>query len=67
MLDRICAEMATASGMSLEDYLRDVEKELPTGKLVCSSAVTQMALFLASEDCKSVNGSSVVIDGGMIA
>ena len=33
--------------MSLEDYLRDVEKELPTGKLVCSSAVTQMALFLA--------------------
>ena len=53
--------------MSLEDYLRNVEKELPTGKLVCSSAVTQMALFLASEDCKSVNGSSVVIDGGMIA
>ena len=56
--------------MSLEDYLRDVEKELPregTGKLVCSSAVTQIALFLASEDCKSVNGSSVVIDGGMIA
>ena len=67
LLDRICAEMATASGMSLEEYLRDVEKELPTGKLVRPSAVTQMALFLASEDCKSVNGSSVVIDGGMIA
>ena len=67
LLDRICAESAAESGLEIEEYMRDVEEELPTGKLVLPSAVTQMALVLASEDCESVNGSSVVIDGGMIA
>ena len=47
--------------------MREVEEDLPTGKLVLPSEVAQMALWLASEDCKSVNGSSIVIDGGMIA
>ena len=67
LLDRIGAKSAAAHGMSLEDYMREVEEDLPTGKLVLPFEVAQMALWLASEDCKSVNGSSIVIDGGMIA
>ena len=67
LLDRICAKSAATHGMSLEDYMREVEEDLPTGKLVLPSEVAQMALWLASKDCKSVNGSSIVIDGGMIA
>ena len=67
LLDRICAESVAESGRDIEEYMREVEEELPTGKLVLPSAVTQMALLLASDDCESVNGSSVVIDGGMIA
>ena len=67
LLDRIGTKSAVACGMSIEDYMREVEEDLPTGKLVLPSEVAQMALWLASEDCKSVNGSSIVIDGGMIA
>ena len=67
LLDRIGANSAARRGISLEDYMREVEEELPTGKLVLPSEVAQIALLLASEDCKSVNGSSIVIDGGMLA
>ena len=67
LLDRICAKGAAETGVSIGDYVRDVEAEIPTGKLVLPSAVAQMALVLASADCESVNGSSIVIDGGMIA
>ena len=67
LLDRIGAKCAAARGVSLEDYMREVKEELPTGRLVLPSEVAKMAFLLASEDCASVNGSSVVIDGGMIA
>lgn len=67
LLDRIGAKSAAAHGMSLKEYMREVEEELPTGNLVLPSEVAQMALLLASEDCASVNGSSIVIDGGMLA
>ena len=65
-IDRIGAKCAAARGVSLEDYMREVKEE-PTGRLVLPSEVAKMAFLLASEDCASVNGSSVVIDGGMIA
>ena len=67
LLDRIAAKSAAERGIEVEEYMRELEDELPTGKLVLSAEVAQMALWLTSEDCRSVNGSSVVIDGGMIA
>lgn len=67
LLDRIAAESATESGIVVEEYMREVREELPTGKLVLPCEVAQMALWLTNEDGRSVNGSSVVIDGGMIA
>ena len=67
LLKRVCSERATASGVSLDEYMKDVKEELPTGELVLPSAVTQMALLLASDGASSVNGSSVVIDGGLTA
>ena len=67
LLDRIGTKSATERGMSLEEYMQEVKDEVPTGKLVAPSEITEMALLLASESCGSVNGSSIVIDGGMIA
>ena len=67
LLDRIGTKIAAERNMSLEDYMREVKEDLPTGQLVAPSEITQMALLLASENSASVNGSSIVIDGGMIA
>ena len=67
LLDRIGRTNAAECNMSLEDYMSEVKEDMPTGKLVSPSDVTQMALLLASETSGSVNGSSIVVDGGMIA
>ena len=67
LLKRIGTKSAAECNMSLQDYMRELKEEIPTGKLVAPSEVTQMALLLASENSASVNGSSIVIDGGMIA
>lgn len=66
LLERVCAERAAESGITLEDYMHDVEDELPTGKLVLPGAVAEMAHFLTLDGCESLNGASIVIDGGMI-
>ena len=67
LLDRKCAEWATKSGVSNLEAIREVIEEMPTGKLVMPSDVTSLALFLSSESTIAINGSSFVIDGGMIA
>ena len=67
LLDRIGTKSAAERNMRLKDYMREVKEDLPTGQLVAPSEITQMALLLASENSASVNGSSIVIDGGMIA
>ena len=67
LLERVCADRAAANGVDLEEYMREVEEEIPSGKLVEASSVAEMALFLTSEAGESVNGASIVIDGGMIA
>lgn len=67
LLDRVCRERASAIGVSIEEYMREVKEEMPTGDLVLPSAVTQMALLLASDTARSVNGASLVIDCGMTA
>ena len=67
LLDRICEKRAAETGKNIEEYMREVKEDLPTGELVLPSSVTQMVLLLTSENSGSINGSSVVIDGGMIA
>ena len=46
LLERICSQRAAADGVSFEEYMREVKEELPGGKLVHPSAVSQMALLL---------------------
>ena len=65
-MERVGRQRATAGGLSFEEYMQDVKDELPTGELVLPSAVAEMAYFLTLDACQSLNGASIVIDGGMI-
>ena len=66
LLRRICMERAAEGGVDVRQYMREIEEELPIGRLVRPEEVAKMAVVLSSDDCSGVNGASVVVDGGMI-
>lgn len=65
LLDRVCAERSAREGMTLDDYIQEVKEEIPTQKLAQPAEITRLALLLASDECSSINGASIMIDGGM--
>ncbi len=49
-----------------DDVMKGFEATVPFGRYVESSEIADMALFLASDESKSVTGCIHVVDGGML-
>jgi 3-oxoacyl-[acyl-carrier protein] reductase len=49
-----------------EDYLTDLAKTIPMGRLAKPEEMGRVALFLASDDSSFITGQSIVVDGGQI-
>lgn len=49
-----------------EQYLDKLRARIPSGNLTQPVDIANAALFLSSESSKSINGQSIVIDGGQI-
>jgi NAD(P)-dependent dehydrogenase (short-subunit alcohol dehydrogenase family) len=47
--------------------IKELKGRTPSGKLISAEDVAEAAVFLASESTKSINGQSIVIDGGWTA
>lgn len=50
-----------------EAYVRAVEASTPMGRIGTPDEVAQAVLFLASDDCKYITGSALMVDGGYTA
>lgn len=60
--------LAAKSGGDVEAGKRALVKDNPMGRLILPEEVAAAAVYLASEGASSVNGQSIIIDGGeMIA
>ncbi len=64
MTERTLANIVSKTGMSREDAVRKLLKDVPTGRLITADEVAGTVLWLCSEAARSVNGETVVIDGG---
>jgi len=51
---------------SEDDYIRELGKEIPLGRLGTIEEVGDLAVFLASDSSKYITGTEIVIDGGNI-
>jgi NAD(P)-dependent dehydrogenase (short-subunit alcohol dehydrogenase family) len=47
--------------------IKELKGRTPSGKLISTEDVAEVAVFLASKSTKSINGQSIVIDGGWTA
>ncbi len=53
-------------GLSFEEYVRDVTKEVPAGRFGNPEELANVIVFLASERASYVTGATVSVDGGLV-
>ena len=67
LVDQAIANTAEASGRTLEQTREDWESQYPTGRFSAPQDVAELALFLCSSRASNITGSSMVVDGGLMA
>lgn len=67
MMQQVARRETSDTDKDVTRYLKEVAQEVPAQRMATPGEVAAMALFLASEEAGYINGSSVVIDGGLIA
>ena len=51
---------------SEDDYIKELGKGIPLGRLGTAEEMADLAVFLASNKSKYITGTEIVIDGGNI-
>lgn len=59
-------QMAKKAGMTLEDAIKDAESRTPTNSLATPEDVAAACVFLVSDQARHVNGTKLIVDGGVI-
>jgi len=64
--DDLAATISARSGSKPEDVIADWEREIPAGRLGTPREFAAVVAFLASERASYVNGTSILVDGGLV-
>lgn len=67
LIRRIGTREADTTGISLEDYLSGICKEIPAGRMAYPREIASLAMFIASLEAGYLTGASIPFDGGIIA
>jgi len=60
----LSASRASEKSMTMEEYLADSAKAIPTGRLGRPEEIGDVVTFLASEQAGYINGVNLLVDGG---
>jgi NAD(P)-dependent dehydrogenase (short-subunit alcohol dehydrogenase family) len=66
MVSRGIQQITAKTGRSAEEALDALKKMSPQNRLVTAEEVAALALLLASEDGRGINGQGINIDGGSV-
>ena len=66
MVSRGVQQITTKTGRSAEEALDALKKMSPQNRLVTAEEVAALALLLASEEGRGINGQGINIDGGSV-
>ena len=66
MIQRVIEKTMLTSGLSHDEVLHGMEREIPLGRLQQPQDIADIVVFLASEQAKNINGESINVDGGAI-
>jgi len=60
----VAAARAQREGRKVEDVTKEIEREVPLGRLAKPEEIGELVAFLASDKASYITGSLVLIDGG---
>jgi 3-hydroxybutyrate dehydrogenase len=66
MTERGVQNIVARTGISAEDALAALNKMSPQNRMVTAEEVAAVALLLASEDGRGINGQAINVDGGTV-
>jgi NAD(P)-dependent dehydrogenase (short-subunit alcohol dehydrogenase family) len=66
MTTRGVENIVEKTGRSADDALKMLERMSPQNRLVTSEEVAALAVLLASEDGRGINGQAINVDGGTV-
>lgn len=66
MVTRGIEKITTVTGRSAEEARQTLEKTSPQNRLITAEEVAAVALLLASDEGRGINGQGIVIDGGAV-
>jgi len=66
MTSRGIENITAKTGKSADDALAAIKRMSPQNRLVTAEEVAALALLLASEDGRSINGQAINVDGGTV-
>ena len=67
LLNRIAIHYEGNKDDEVKEYLRGITESIPVGRLAAPEDIAQVALFIASDAAEYLNGTSLPVDGDMIA
>lgn len=65
-LRAVIGDVARRRGISFEEQLGEMLREIPVGRLGRPEEIGYLAAFLASERASYINGAMILIDGGFV-
>jgi 3-hydroxybutyrate dehydrogenase len=65
LLSRIANQNVASGIVTYDEFMSEISEKIPLRRLATPADVANVVFFLASDEAKYVNGTSIVVDGGM--
>jgi len=64
--EQLSTARATKRGIQVQEYMKEVSKEIPAGRYGEPEELANAIVFLASEKASYINGATISVDGGLV-
>ncbi len=65
-IDQLAQDQSRRRGISPEDYVREIEKEIPLGRIGTTEELANAIVFLGSDLSSYVSGATIPVDGAIL-
>jgi 3-hydroxybutyrate dehydrogenase len=66
MVETLKSEVARSGGVSTDAFMASMLARVPLGRIVEPDEVAALAVYLGSQESRSITGQSMMVDGGMV-